>query len=159
MSLLSLLLHWSLLCLLWLVSSLFFCYYYLYLAESSVPPQHYPNSTSMTINRNEARASWSRIRTVVENKVIFSAHLNHYKFWSCCIILMYGINIRSHAGKLGDSLVAQMVMSLPAMQRTQVQSLSWDDSPGEGNGTPLQHSCLGNPIAGGAWQATVHKVG
>ena len=72
---------------------------------------------------------------------------------------MYGINIRSHTGKLGDSLVAQMVMSLPAMQKTQVQSLSWDDSPGEGNGTPLQHSCLGNPIAGGAWQATVHKVG
>ena len=24
-------------------------------------------------------------------------------------------------------------------------------SPGEGNGTPLQYSCLGNPIDGGAW--------
>ena len=22
---------------------------------------------------------------------------------------------------------------------------------GEGNGTPLQHSCLGNPVDGGAW--------
>ena len=25
---------------------------------------------------------------------------------------------------------------------------------GEGNGTPLQYSCLGNPMGGGAWQAT-----
>ena len=24
---------------------------------------------------------------------------------------------------------------------------------GEGNGTPLQYSCLGNPMDGGAWQA------
>ena len=23
--------------------------------------------------------------------------------------------------------------------------------PGEGNGTPLQYSCLGNPMDGGAW--------
>ena len=31
-------------------------------------------------------------------------------------------------------------------------------SPGEGNGTPLQQSCLENPIDGGAWHATVHRV-
>ena len=31
-------------------------------------------------------------------------------------------------------------------------------SPGEGNGNPLQYSCLGNPVDGGAWQATVHGV-
>ena len=29
---------------------------------------------------------------------------------------------------------------------------------GEGNGTPLQYSCLGNPIDGGAWWAAVHGV-
>ena len=27
-------------------------------------------------------------------------------------------------------------------------------SPGEGNGNPLQYSCLGNPMDGGAWWAT-----
>ena len=27
---------------------------------------------------------------------------------------------------------------------------------GEGNGTPLQHSCLENPMDGGAWWAAVH---
>ena len=29
---------------------------------------------------------------------------------------------------------------------------------GEGNGNPLQHSCLENPMDGGAWWATVHGV-
>ena len=31
-------------------------------------------------------------------------------------------------------------------------------SPGEGNGNPLQYSCLENPMEGGAWQATVRGV-
>ena len=31
-------------------------------------------------------------------------------------------------------------------------------SPGEGNGNPLQYSCLENPMGGGAWWATVHGV-
>ena len=31
-------------------------------------------------------------------------------------------------------------------------------SPGEGNGNPLQYSCLKNPMDGGAWRATVHGV-
>ena len=30
--------------------------------------------------------------------------------------------------------------------------------PGEGNGKPLQCSCLGNPMDRGAWQVTVHGV-
>ena len=30
-------------------------------------------------------------------------------------------------------------------------------SPGEGNGNPLQYSCLENPMDRGVWQATVHK--
>ena len=31
-------------------------------------------------------------------------------------------------------------------------------SPGGRNGTPLQNSCLGNTMDGGAWQTTVHEV-
>ena len=34
--------------------------------------------------------------------------------------------------------------------------LTW--SHGEGNGTPLQYSCLENPMDGGAWWAAVHGV-
>ena len=31
-------------------------------------------------------------------------------------------------------------------------------SPGEGNGNPLQHPCLGDPMDRGAWRATGHGV-
>ena len=38
-------------------------------------------------------------------------------------------------------------------------SIPWSGrSPGEGNGNPLQYSCLGNPMDRGAWWATVHGV-
>ena len=33
-----------------------------------------------------------------------------------------------------------------------------DTYSGEGNGTPLQYSCLENPMIGGAWWAAVHGV-
>ena len=41
---------------------------------------------------------------------------------------------------------------------TQVLSLGQGDPPGEGNGNPLQYSCLGNPMDRRAWWATVHRV-
>ena len=31
-------------------------------------------------------------------------------------------------------------------------------SPGEGNGNPLQYSCLENPMDRGGWRASVHRV-
>ena len=31
-------------------------------------------------------------------------------------------------------------------------------SPGEGNGNPVQYSCLENPMDGGAWPTTVHAL-
>ena len=54
--------------------------------------------------------------------------------------------------------MAQMGKYLPAVQETQVQSLSWEDSPGEGNGYALQYSCLENPMDIRAWRAVVHGV-
>ena len=56
----------------------------------------------------------------------------------------------------GDSQVTQTLKNLPAMQETWVRSLGWEDSPGGGNGNPLQYSCLENPMDRGAWRATVH---
>ena len=52
---------------------------------------------------------------------------------------------------LRDSLVAQMVKHLPAMPETEVQSLGWEDPLEKENGSPLQYSCLENPMDGGAW--------
>ena len=31
-------------------------------------------------------------------------------------------------------------------------------SPGEGNGNPLEYSCIGNPMGRVAWQVTIHRV-
>ena len=44
------------------------------------------------------------------------------------------------------------------MQETWVLSLGQEDTPGEGNGNPLQYSCLGNLMDRGSWWATVHGV-
>ena len=76
--------------------------------------------------------------------------------------------------------VAQLVKNPPTKQETWVRFLGWEDplekgkathssilawripwtvySIGEGNGTPLQYSCLENPMDGGAWWAAVHGV-
>ena len=51
-----------------------------------------------------------------------------------------------------------MVKNLPAMQEmqeTQVRSPGGEDSPGGGNGNPLQYSGLENPMDRGVWQAIV----
>ena len=40
------------------------------------------------------------------------------------------------------------VGSIPGLRR----------SPGEGNGNPLQYSCLENPMDRGNWQAVVHRI-
>ena len=47
-------------------------------------------------------------------------------------------------------------MDLEGMMLSQTENLG--RSPGEGNGNPLQYSCLENPTDGGTWWATVHGV-
>ena len=53
--------------------------------------------------------------------------------------------------------MAQMVKNLPVMQKTWVKDLGsipeWGRSHKEGNGNPLQYSCLENPMDRGAWRA------
>ena len=52
---------------------------------------------------------------------------------------------------LRASLMAPRVKHLPAMRETRVRFLGREDPLGEGNGNPLQHSCLENPMDRGAW--------
>ena len=56
-----------------------------------------------------------------------------------------------------DFLVAQVVTNLPAVQ-VWVQSLCWEESPGEGNGFPLRYSSLENSIDRGAWRAMTEQL-
>ena len=59
-------------------------------------------------------------------------------------------------GLPGDSVLKNL---LP-MQEMQVQCPGQEDrrSPGEGNGSTLQYSCLGNLMDRGAWWATVPGI-
>jgi len=56
-------------------------------------------------------------------------------------------NLPANAGfaNVGDT---RDVGSIPGLER----------SPREGNGKPLQYSCLGNSMDRGGWQAIVHEV-
>ena len=52
-----------------------------------------------------------------------------------------------------------MVKNLRTMQETHVWFIPGSGRfPGEGNGYPLQYSCLENSMERGAWWATVHGV-
>ena len=53
--------------------------------------------------------------------------------------------VKNPPANAGDSRV---MGSIPGLGR----------SPGDGNGNPIQYSCLGNPMDRGAWQATVLGV-
>ena len=52
----------------------------------------------------------------------------------------------------------KMVKNLSAIWETGVGSLGREDSPGGGNGNPLQYSCPENPTDRGSWWGTVHGV-
>ena len=54
--------------------------------------------------------------------------------------------------------MAQMVKNLPANAGDAGSIPGSGRSPGEGDGYPLQYSCLENPMDRGAWRATVHEV-
>ena len=54
-----------------------------------------------------------------------------------------------------------MIKNLPAYAgdtRDTVSIPGSGKSPGEGNGNPLQYSCLGNSMDRGAWWAMVHGI-
>ena len=64
------------------------------------------------------------------------------KYQTFLLIITGGSDGKASACNVGD------LSSIPGLGR----------SPGEGNGNPLQDSCLENPVDGGAWWATVHGV-
>ena len=51
-----------------------------------------------------------------------------------------------------------VVKNLPANAGDTVSIPELGRSPGEGNGNPLQYSCLENPMDRGVWWAAVHGI-
>ena len=76
--------------------------------------------------------------------VSFSTRASAFFFNTGCCKLGFpgGLDSKESASNVGDPSL------IPGSER----------SPGEGNGNPLQYSCLENPMDRGAWQATVHGV-
>ena len=60
-----------------------------------------------------------------------------------------------HTGGGGQECVAAPCQ---ALFEKLLFTLLYISFPREGNGTPLQYSCLENPMDGGAWNAVVHGV-
>ena len=64
----------------------------------------------------------------------------------------------------GAFLVAQLVKNLPAVLETACKTGDLGlipgsgSSPGEGNGNPVQYSCLRHPMDRRSWQTIVHRV-
>ena len=76
---------------------------------------------------------------------------------SCAIALMVNGN---GYWPLWASQVVLVVKNQPANAEDVRDTGSipgWGRSPGGGNGSPLQNSCLENPIDRGSWWATVHQ--
>ena len=67
-------------------------------------------------------------------------------------------SLQNRSLSTGTSLVAQTVKASAYSSGDPGSIPGWGRAPGEGNGTPLQYSCLENPMDGGAWWAEVHGV-
>ena len=74
-----------------------------------------------------------------------SASLSVYVCVCVCVCMYVALVVKNLPPKAGDS---RDTGSIPGSGR----------SPGEGNGNPLQYSCLGNSMDRGAWRVTVHLV-
>ena len=56
-------------------------------------------------------------------------------------------------------IASRTTLQILKLAEAQVPYIKWHSiCIGEGNGTPLQYSCLENPVDGGAWRAAVHGV-
>ena len=65
-------------------------------------------------------------------------------------------NLNTFNISLGASLGGSVVKNPPVKAGDLDLIPGSGRSPGEGNGNPLQYSCLKNPMDRGAWQAAVH---
>ena len=66
--------------------------------------------------------------------------------------------LKTHHAYVVGFPVGSVVKNLPANAGDAGLIPRSGRSPGEGNGNPLQYSCLENPVDRGVWQATVHGV-
>ena len=84
------------------------------------------------------------IPVVVNGKISFFLWLSSILLCMCVFYAWEGISYPLQYS--WASLVAQLVKNPPAMREAWVRFLGWEDSPGGGNGCPLQYSSLENSM-------------
>ena len=106
----------------------------------------------------------------VPNPLAICPDLVHLCFTKKVIIFVFkdkksykekGLGWRESWGSLVKTVQTQLwnVCSRICLQCRRLRFDPWSGrSPGEGSGSPLQYSCLGNPMDRGAWWAIVHGV-
>ena len=100
-----------------------------------------PLQYSCLENSMDRGAWWTTVHGVTKSQTLLS-------IWACIKKSKRAWNIsqvllqRRLLLLFWASLVVQLIRNLPATQETWVQSLGWEDSPGEGKGNPLQYSGL-----------------
>ena len=91
-----------------------------------------------------------------------SAYLNWLSFLETAqVLILWQVLLgfkETEIKKSEDSLVAQAIKNLPAIIGDPGSTPGLGRSAGQGNGNPLQYSCLKNSMDTGAWWATVHEV-
>ena len=96
---------------------------------------------------------WSRIKTENTQKKFNLGEVVVFTLAKCNFFQWLQTSHRA-------SLVAQTIKAVKgSLQCGRPGSVPGSGrSPGQGNGTPLQYSCLENSTEGGAWWATAHRV-
>ena len=109
--------------------------------------------------RESQSKQWSRDRVYIW---IPEPRLSIIVLYFCDV--MVALKNQLAATMIEASLTAQLVKNLPTVQESACKAGDLGSipglgrSPGEGNGNPLQYSCLGSPMDTGAWEATLHGV-
>ena len=90
------------------------------------------------------------VRTTAQSALMATLHLVTSGLSSVILVVLSPVNQGSPRGSGGKEPACNAgdLGSIPGLGR----------SPGEGNGNPLQYSCLENPMDREAWRAAVHGV-
>ena len=102
--------------------------------------------------KRERHRKFSYMKMRITSLVTWNSETTH----ECCFIWMTGLffwkgTFLWHDLLYSESLEYSIYSLLTSLKHFQIHY-------GEGNGTPLQYSCLENPMGGGAWKAAVHGV-
>ena len=110
------------------------------------PPKEIPGLISFRVDWLDLLAVQGTLKSLLQHHSSKASILRHSAFFTVQLSHPWGFpggsEVKASACNAGD------LGLIPESGR----------SPGEGNGNPLQYSCLENPMDGGAWWAIVHGV-